>query len=76
MASRYADPKQVGEFARDRLAGGRYTLFLDRKGEIAGRLGLTTYPQFVVLDARGRRVGKSVYDLDSAVKLVQPLLGA
>ena len=74
VASRYAEPRQVAEFVRDRLSGARFTLFLDRNGGIAARLGLVTYPQFLVFGADGRTVGKTVYELDAALALVRPLL--
>lgn len=73
IASRYADPRQVGEFVRDRLKGAPLTLLLDRDGALASRLGLGTYPQFTVLDRRGRRVGAVVYSLEEAVALARPL---
>jgi hypothetical protein len=63
----------VGEFVRDRLKGAPLTLLLDRDGALAGRLGLGTYPQFTVLDGKGRRLGEVVYSLDEALALARPL---
>lgn len=71
MASRYARPAQVQQFVRERLGGAPIALFLDRDGAVARRLGLGGYPQYVVLDARGRRVGRLVDALADALRLVR-----
>ena len=69
MASRYAQAAQVRQFVRDRLGGTPLALFLDRDGAVARHHGFDTYPQFLVLDARGRRVGGLVDSLDAALRL-------
>ena len=76
MASRYAQAAQVRQFVRDRLGSAPVALFLDPDGAVARYLGFDTYPQFLVLDTRGRRVGALVYSLDEALRLVRPATGA
>ena len=70
VASRWADPVDVGTFVRDRLMGLRFTLLLDRDGTLAARTGLVTHPQFAVYDARGRALLKA-FALDEALDLIR-----
>ena len=76
MASRYAQAAQVRQFVRDRLGSAPVTVFLDPDGVLARHLGFDTYPQFLVVDARGRRAGALVHSLDDALRLVRPASGA
>ena len=72
VASRWAEPRQVAEFVRDRLKGmdfSRLTLLLDRDGAVAQRTGLVTHPQFVVYGA-GRRVVARSFELDKALAAI------
>ena len=70
VASRWADPRQTGEFVRDRLRGLRFTLFADRDGALAGWLGFQTHPEFLILDGKGARVGLR-FSLGEAVALAR-----
>lgn len=70
VVSRWAEPRQTGEFVRDRLRGLRFTLLADRDGAVAQRLGLETHPQFLVFGPRGARLGM-MFELDAALALVR-----
>ena len=76
MASRFAQAAQVRQFVRDRLGSAPVTVFIDPDGVLARHLGFDKYPQFLVVDERGRRVGAIVHSLDDALRLVRPTAGA
>lgn len=55
---RTARAADVNRFWQERgLAGSGVILRLDPKGSYARQLGLQFYPQFVAVDARGKRLG-------------------
>ena len=58
VAHRSARPADVARFWKERgLAGSPVTLRLDPSGTLARRYDLQVYPQFVALDAKGKRLG-------------------
>ena len=60
VAHRSARVADVRRFWKERgLAGSGVILRLDPKGTYARQMGLRLYPQFLALDARGKRLGMS-----------------
>lgn len=71
VAHRSARVADVNRFWKERgLTGSGVVLRLDPRGTYAKKMGLQVYPQFVALDANGKRLGMTYALLEILPRLV------